>query len=120
MNNRDVRQGEIYMANLDGIGNEECGFRPCICLSCNNLTKNRNNVIIAPITSSKTKKEMMNHYVLLKEKYPFFQYEQNTILLECIRDISKIRLERIMGFVDRKDLKEIIKKINYNFVEFHR
>jgi Growth inhibitor len=95
MNKREIKQGDIYMVNLDGIENEEKGIRPCICLSCYTLTKNRKNVIVAPITSSETKKDMINHYILLKENYPFFVYPKNTVLLECIRDVSKIRLENI-------------------------
>lgn len=113
---REISQGEIYMVNLDGIGNEERGFRPCICLSCNTLTKNRKNVIIAPITS-KEKKSGINHYSLFKEDYPFFCYNKNTILLECIRDVSKSRLKRFMGEVTKSDLDRILKKILCDFRE---
>ena len=117
MSKREIKQGDIYMVNLDGIENEEYGIRPCICLSCNSLTKNRKNVIIAPITSSETEKDMINHYVLLKEDYPSFMYDKNTILLECIRDISKIRLERYLTCIKEDDLNSILKKISYNFIE---
>ena len=48
---KDITQGDIFMVNLrDCVANEESGIRPCVCISCNSLTKNRNNVIIAPIT----------------------------------------------------------------------
>jgi mRNA interferase MazF len=118
MKKREIKQGDIYMVNLDdGIDSEEHGSRPCICISCNSLTKNRKNVIIAPITSSKTKKDMVNHYELSKDKYPEFLYDVNTVLLECIRDISKSRLERYLFHIEEQDLDEILQKIMYDFIE---
>lgn len=117
MKRKDIKQGDIYIANFDGIENEEQGIRPCVCLSCNTLTRNRKNVIIAPITSSTTKKNMINHYILSKKDYPFFKYNKNTILLECIRDISKTRLERSIGQIKEEDLNNILETIMYDFIE---
>lgn len=114
---RQIKQGDIFMINLDGIDSEEKGIRPCICLSCDILTNNRKNVIIAPITSSESKKKMLNHYELMKEKYDFFSYDRNTVLLECLRDVSKKRLERQLGTVDKEDLMKILYLLQYNFQE---
>lgn len=71
---RNIKQGEIYMVNLgeNNVGSEEKGVRPCVIISAEMLNKNRNNVIIIPITSSTTKKDMINHYELQKENYDFF------------------------------------------------
>lgn len=115
---KDIKQGDIFMVNLkDGVANEENGIRPCVCVSCDSLTKNRNNVIIAPITSSENKKAMINHYKIPIGKYDFFIYERNTVLLECLRDISKKRLERKLGHLDNDDVLKIIEIINYNFID---
>ena len=117
----DIKQGDIFMVNLrDCVANEESGIRPCVCISCDSLTKNRNNVIIAPITSSANKKTMINHYEIPIGKYDFFIYEKNTILLECLRDIAKKRLERKLGHLDNDDIEKIIGKITYNFVDLDK
>ena len=70
---RNIKQGEIYMVNLgeNNVGSEEKGVRPCVIISAEMLNKNRNNVIVIPITSSTTKKDMINHYELQKENYDF-------------------------------------------------
>ena len=115
---REIKQGEVYMVDLgyDGVGNEEKGKRPCIIISADALNKNRNNVIIVPVTSSVTKKRMINHYELFKTKFPFFLCAKNTVLCECIRDISIDRIERLMGEIDKEDLEEIISILKYNFI----
>ena len=115
---KDIKQGDVFMVNLkDSIDNEESGIRPCVCISCDSLTKNRNNVIIAPITSSSNKKNMLNHYEIPIDKYSFFIYKKNTVLLECLRDISKRRLERKLGQLDEDDIIKIISKTIYNFLD---
>ena len=115
---REIKQGDIYMVNLDdGIQSEEKGSRPCICISCNTLTRNRKNVIIIPITSSETKKDIVNHYELDQSRYPFFLYNKNTILCECVRDISKKRLERYLGHVSQNDIDNILNLVIYDFFE---
>lgn len=115
---REIKQGEVYMIDLgcDGIGSEEKGRRPCIIVSADELNKNRNNVIVVPVTSSTNKKRMINHYELFKSKFPFFVYNKNTVLCECIRDVSINRIERLMGEIDRDNLEEIISILRYNFV----
>jgi mRNA-degrading endonuclease toxin of MazEF toxin-antitoxin module len=112
---KEINQGDIYIIKLDGIECEETGIRPCICISCDSLNKNRKNINIAPITSSETKKDMFNHYILLKKDYPFFTYKKNTVLLECVRDISRVRFEKYLGTISKEDLEKIIEKVSYNF-----
>ena len=113
----DLRQGDVFMVNLkDGKESEEQGVRPCVCISTNSLNRNRGNIIIAPITSKK-KKKMINHYIIPNNKYDFFIYEENTVLLECLRDISIKRLERRIGQLDEEDTTNIINRTFYNFVE---
>lgn len=115
---RNIKQGEIYMVNLgeNNVGSEEKGVRPCVIISAEMLNKNRNNVIVIPITSSTTKKDMINHYELQKENYDFFARKKNTVLCECIRDISKKRIERLLGELTQDDLSSIVKILRYNFI----
>ena len=106
MKKREIKQGDIYYCNLDkdSVDREQCGTRPIIILSTPSLNNNRDNVIIAPITSSKQKKYMINHYNLDNANYDELTSEHNIVLLECIRDISKSRLERKICSLSEYDL----------------
>lgn len=119
MNERRIMQGQVYMVAIDedAIGSEQKCPRPCIILSLNSINRNRDNVIIAPITSS-IKKHMVQHYTIFKEDYDWLVYDQNTILLECLRDVSKFRVGRKLGRVNKADLANILKLINFNFIKF--
>jgi len=120
MRKREIKQGEVYVCNLslDSQDSEQMGVRPCLILTCQTLNENRDNVNIAPITSVATKRfRMINHYGLLKEKYDFFTQENNVVLLECVRDISKNRLERKIGTIDKEDIENIVKLIRLNYEE---
>lgn len=118
---REFKQGDIWFCNSNEeyelVDSEQKMGRLVIIVSTGSLNINRNNVIIAPITKA-IKKHMINHYHLFKKDYNNFTYEDNTILLECIRDISKKRLDRKLCEVSKEDLDEILKLIDYNFKEF--
>lgn len=111
-----IRQGDIYYCsdNNNTVGSEQRLNRPCLIISANALNKKRSNCIIVPITS-KDKKEMINHYEIYKEDYPFLSYSKNTILLENLTDISQERLDRKIGRLSEKNINEIVEKIIYNF-----
>lgn len=121
MKKREIRQGEIYMCNLDGdsVGSEQKNTRPILIVSTDSLNLNRSNVIIVPITSSINKKYMINHYCISNDKYNWLTRKTNIILLECIRDISVNRMERMLGKIDKEDMDNIVKLLKYNFEEFY-
>lgn len=123
MKKREIKQGDIYYCNLDEseelVGSEQNMGRPVVIISCNNLTTNRDNVIIVPITSSTQKKHMINHYCLDSENYSELTSKHNIILLECVRDISKKRLERKICTLTPYDLNCILDLIIYDFKEFN-
>lgn len=122
MKKREIKQGDIYYCSLDKadetIGSEQNLGRPCVILSLNILNDSRDNVIIVPITSSTQKKHMINHYCLEVGKYEELPSKNNIILLECIRDISKKRLERKICTLSQEDLNKILDLIIYDFKEF--
>lgn len=120
MRKREIKQGEIYMINLDkdSVDSEQSKIRPCLVVSTTSLNSNRSNVIIVPITGSTQKKDMINHYCLFKDKYDWFTRKNNIVLLECVRDISVSRLERFVGEIDKIDLDRILDLIIYDFKEF--
>ena len=120
MKKREIKQGDIYICNLDdnSIESEQCGIRPVLVLSVNVLNKNRKNVIVAPITSSSSKKDMINHYQLPSEIYTELVCDNNIILLECLRDVSKTRLDKRVCELRKKDLSSILDLVTYDFREF--
>lgn len=110
---REIYQGQIYICELgEGVGSEQCGERPCLVIQNNILNYTSDMVIIVPITS-KCKKQLPTHYILTKEKYPFLNFDYNTVLCECIRSLSKKRLGKLIGQIQNDDLDKILKTNDY-------
>ena len=62
MDKREFKQGDVYIVDLsDSIGSEQGKIRPCVIVSCNSLNRNRPNIIVASITGSVNKKDMVNY-----------------------------------------------------------
>ena len=115
MKKRQINQGDIYVCDLnDSIGNEQSGDRPCIIISLDILNKTSNNVIIVPITS-RHKKDLPTHFKIEKNKYNFLICNENIVLCENLRSISKMRLKKFIGNIDEQDLKDIISLISFCF-----
>lgn len=53
--------GEIYLVKFDGIGSEQRGTRPALIIQNNTGNKFSPNVIVLPLTSSKTKARLPTH-----------------------------------------------------------
>ncbi len=117
--NKEIHQGDVYMVELDGIDSEQQNVHPVIVVSNDILNKSSRNIVIFPITHQ-NKKSMPFHYVLNKENYPFFTYRRNIVQPECVRHISKNRLQRYIGTIFAKDLVEILKCKEYIFIEKNR
>jgi len=120
MKRREIKQGDIYICNLDdnSVESEQCGIRPVLVLSVDILNKNRKNVIVAPITSSLSKKNMINHYQLSSEAYTELVCKNNIVLLECLRDVSKTRLDKRVCRLKENDLSGVLDLVTYDFREF--
>lgn len=116
MKKRIVLQGEVYICQLDGIENEQIGIRPCVIIQLDILNKTSPNVIVVPITS-RQKKDLPTHLLFKKEKYPFLKYEENTVLCESIRSISKKRLGKYIGRIADEDLGELLKRKEYAYIK---
>lgn len=117
INKRIVHQGEVYMVNIDDtVGSEQdIKGRPCIIVQNDIGNEFSKTTIIVPLTK-RNKKEIPTHYLLKKDEYSFLEYD-SLVLGEQIRCIdSKARnLERKIGEINEKDLKEIINTILKNF-----
>lgn len=58
------RIGDVYYADLTGIGSEQTGRRPCLVMQNNKGNKYSPNLIILPITSALKRLDMPTHVLL--------------------------------------------------------
>lgn len=104
------------MVELDGLGCEQQGIRPCIVVSNKISCFYSPTVTIVPVTS-KDKKYIPTHYMLNNKKYKCFKNNENTILCEQIRTVDKCRFKQFIGRLSYDDLQGVIEKINRNFID---
>lgn len=113
-----MRQGDVFMLNMteNAIGHEQKGVRPVLVASTNVRNDVSPNVFIFPITHAKKKKQPC-HYILNKSDYPFFTFDQQTVICEEGRSVSKDRLERYLGRVSPEDMLGVLLCKEYIFIE---
>ena len=98
-----MRQGEIWMSDLNPVmGSEQAGRRPVVILSGNLMNKFLQVVITAPLTS-KVKNYQGNPILEPSLKNGLrLQYE---LMVFHIRSISKNRLIEKIGEISNEELK---------------
>lgn len=104
------------MANMTGMDSEQKGVHPVLIMSTKSLNNTSSNAIVFPITHQ-NKKKMPFHYVLTKEKYNFFTYENNIVQPECMKHMSVNRLQRKMGSISQQDIEIILQYKEFVFIE---
>lgn len=116
MSTREIYQGQIYICDLgnNNVGSEQSGERPCLVIQNNILNATSEIVIVLPITS-KRKKSLPTHYILTNQKYNYLTFNENTVLCECIRSISKKRLGKLLGQIEQTDLEAILEIKEYAY-----
>lgn len=104
-----ISRGDIFYANLNpAIGSEQGGIRPVLIIQNNIGNKYSPTVLVAPITSKNSKKINLPTHCLIKEE---FLDMDSMILFEHIKTISKERLGRYLGKIDRKKMNSYGKAI---------
>lgn len=112
---RQINQRDVYYCDFgDNDGSEQSGERPSLIISNDLGNVNSDTIIVLPITSKK-KKDLPIHYILYKNIYPFFKDEENTVLTEQIRCVSKKKLHKKMGQISVEDFNNIVIILNVNF-----
>ena len=112
---RQINQRDIYYCDFgDNDGSEQSGERPSLIIS-NDLGNVNSDTIIVLQNKSKKKKDLPIHYILYKDIYPFFKDEENTVLTEQIRCVSKKKLHKKMGQISVEDFNNIVMILNVNF-----
>ena len=104
---KEIKRGQIWYADLDGIrGSEQGGRRPVLIVQNDIGNAHSPTTIIAVITSKGSRKHQIpTHYDVNND----FFLMPSTVLLEQIRTIDKSRLGQYYGELTKDQMKEIDK-----------
>ena len=109
---KQIKQGEIYFADLNPVkGHEQDGYRPVLILQNNLLNKHLNTVIIAPITTNLKAKGLLTTYFLPQKKLK----HDSVVLLYQIRTIDKARLKNRIFALSSYELANIREQLSLIF-----
>ena len=102
-----IKRGDVYLADLGNTeGSIQGGTRPVVIIQNNMGNKFSPTLIIAPLTSRMTKKNIPTH-VKIKNKLA----KESIVLLEQIRTINKSELKNYITTLDENNIKDINKAI---------
>ena len=105
-----VNRFDVYLVNLDREPSKDAkNTRPCVVISPDELNRNLDTVIIAPLSSTQM-------------KYPTrvsveFLNNERAVILDQIRTVDKIRLVKKIGEIEKKARKETIERLQELFAE---
>jgi mRNA interferase MazF len=100
-----MKQGDIYLANLDpSTGSEQNGIRPIVIISGNTMIDNLNIVIACPLSS--VIKNLLGCVILKPNPKNNLSKESEVITFQ-IRAVSKKRLIKRIGEISEKELLSI-------------
>ncbi|MFH1295846.1 MAG: type II toxin-antitoxin system PemK/MazF family toxin [Bacteroidota bacterium] len=106
----EIKQYQIVIVNLDPtVGSEIRKTRPCLVISPNEMNKHLRTITIAPITSKS--KDYMS-----RVKFDL-EGNVNWIALDQVRTIDLIRIVKIIGDLDIKDIRKVKTIIKEMFVD---
>ncbi|NRS87408.1 mRNA interferase MazF [Flavobacterium sp. 7E] len=106
----ELAQYSIVLINLDPtLGSEIQKTRPCVIVSPNEMNKYLNTIVISPMTSS------------LKE-YPTripvnHNHQKGMIAIDQIRTVDKKRIIKLLGKLNKTEIKMITEIIKETFVD---
>lgn len=104
-----MRQGEIWMSDLNPIiGSEQAGRRPVVILSGNLMNRFLHVVITAPLTSKI--KNYQGNPILQPNQINGLKI-QSEILVFHIRSISKDRLIEKIGEIQKSELNQALETL---------
>ncbi len=105
-----MRQCEIWYADLNPVkGSEQAGLQPVVVLSGNLLNQHVPIVIVVPLTT-KIKRYKGNPILIPNTTNGLT--EESEMLMFHVRSVSKERLVRKIGSVDKQEITLAIKTLN--------
>ncbi|MGB7208940.1 MAG: type II toxin-antitoxin system PemK/MazF family toxin [Pyrinomonadaceae bacterium] len=105
-----VKRFEVYLVNLDLLPSKDAkNTRPIVIISPDELNRNLETVIIAPIASTNA-------------QYPTriaidFLNSKRFVILDQIRTVDKVRLVKKIGEIDAAAQRKTIDKLHELFAE---
>ena len=106
----NVEQYQLVLVNLDPtIGSEIRKTRPCVIISPDEMNRNLQTIVIAPVTSSQNAyptRVKIDHYQV---------YGQ--IALDQIRTIDKRRIIKILGELQKPEIKKVKEVLQATYVD---
>lgn len=106
----EIEQYQIVLVNLDPtVGSEIKKTRPCVVLSPDEMNRNIQTLVVAPMTSS-------------SKKYPtrvpvYHNDTKGWIVLDQIRAVDKQRLIRVLGQLTAKEIIQVKSVIRETYVD---
>lgn len=106
----ELNQYAIILVNLDPtLGSEIQKTRPCVIVSPNEMNKYLNTIVVAPMTSSLNKyptRINVNH-----------DGKKGMIAIDQIRTVDKKRIIKVLGKLNKTEIKETKDVIKETFVD---
>ncbi|MEG0804065.1 MAG: type II toxin-antitoxin system PemK/MazF family toxin [Pygmaiobacter sp.] len=111
MENKEVKRGEVFYADLSPVvGSEQGGTRPVLILQNDVGNKYSPTVIAAAITSRQDKNAMPTHIGIKGAQCGL--PKDSIVLLEQVRTIDKRRLHERTGRIDDIDQQRVDEALN--------
>ena len=105
-----VKRFDIFLLNLDeNLSDDAKNSRPCVVVSPDEMNKNIDSVIVAPIS-------------LVTRKYPtriLFEFlgKERAVVLDQITTVEKVRLGKKIGEIEAKNRTQILEILQEMFTE---
>jgi mRNA interferase MazF len=105
-----MKQGEIWFVDLNSTkGSEQAGQRPVVVVSGNLMNEHLTVVIVVPLTTKI--KNYKGNPILTPNKTNGLKTESEMLVFH-IRSVSKDRLVKRIGSIEKEQLNRTIKTLN--------
>lgn len=106
MKKKNIKRGQIYLADLEPIiGSEQGGVRPVLIIQNNKGNKHSGTTIAVPITTKRVPNRLPVHVFTFAGSSGLPQ--NSIILMEQIRVLDKSRLKDFVGTVNEFTIDEV-------------
>jgi mRNA interferase MazF len=112
VNSGNVKKGDIFYAELDGIGSEQKGMRPVVIVQNDVGNKHSPTVIAAAITSQRHKTNLPTHVPV---RQGCGLAKDSIILAEQVRTLDKVRLREKIGSLPESDMAQVNQALSVSF-----
>jgi mRNA interferase MazF len=106
----ELKQYSTVLANLDPtLGSAIQKTRPCVIISPNEMNKHLKTIVICPMTTNTKKyptRVAVNH-----------DGKNGMIIIDQIRTIDKSRIQKVLGQLDKTEIKMCKEVIKETFVD---